>query len=158
MKPRWKRCVENTDELLGEALGKKYTDKYFPPAAKARMQELVKNLRGAMADDIRQLDWMGPETKKKALEKLADNPGIAAYNLGTGRGTSVLEMVDAFTRATGNKIPYSFRDRRPGDAAECYSDPSKAERELGWRAVRDINDMCRDTWNWQVKNPNGYVD
>jgi putative endopeptidase len=77
MKPRWKRCVENTDSLLGEALGKKYTDKYFPPAAKARMQDLVKNLLAALGDDIKQLDWMGAETKKKALEKLATfNPKI----------------------------------------------------------------------------------
>lgn len=94
----------------------------------------------------------------KAIEKLAEKPGIAAYNLGTGRGTSVLEMVDAFAKASGRKIPYIVRDRRPGDVPECYSDPSKAERELGWRAARDINDMCRDTWNWQVKNPDGYVD
>jgi putative endopeptidase len=77
MKPRWKRCVENTDALLGEALGKKYTDKYFPPAAKARMQDLVRNLLAALGDDIKQLDWMGAETKKKALEKLATfNPKI----------------------------------------------------------------------------------
>jgi len=94
----------------------------------------------------------------KALEKLAKNPGIAAYNLGTGRGTSVLEMVDAFAKAVDRKIPYVIKGRRPGDVAECYSDPSKAERELGWRAVRDIDDMCRDTWNWQVKNPSGYID
>ncbi|MBI2681617.1 MAG: M13 family metallopeptidase [Acidobacteriales bacterium] len=71
MRPRWKRCAESTDALLGEALGKKYTEKYFPPAAKARMQEMVKNLLAAMGDDIRQLEWMSPETKKKALEKLA---------------------------------------------------------------------------------------
>jgi putative endopeptidase len=77
MKPRWKRCVESTDSLLGEALGKKYTDKYFPPAAKARMQEMVKNLLWAMGDTIRTLDWMSPETKKRAAEKLATfNPKI----------------------------------------------------------------------------------
>lgn len=77
IKPRWKRCVENTDALLGEALGKKYTDKYFPPAAKARMQDLVKNLLAALGDDIKQLDWMGADTRKKALEKLATfNPKI----------------------------------------------------------------------------------
>ena len=94
----------------------------------------------------------------KAIEKLAKKPGIDTYNLGTGRGTSVLEMVAAFSKAAGRKIPYVVRDRRPGDVAECYSDPSKAERELGWRAVRDIDDMCRDTWNWQVKNQAGYSD
>lgn len=77
MKPRWKRCVEMTDNLLGEALGKIYTDKYFPPAAKARMQEMVKNLLWAMGDDIQSLDWMGPETKKRAMEKLSTfNPKI----------------------------------------------------------------------------------
>jgi len=77
MKPRWKRCVEMTDNLLGEALGKIYTDKYFPPAAKARMQEMVRNLLWAMGDDIRSLDWMGPETKKRAMEKLSTfNPKI----------------------------------------------------------------------------------
>src|SRR5262249_25568830 len=71
LKPRWKRCVELNDSLLGEALGKKYVEKYFPPAAKARMQELVKNLLAAMRDTIEGLEWMGPETKKKALEKLS---------------------------------------------------------------------------------------
>ncbi len=77
MKPRWKRCVESTDGLLGEALGKKYADKHFPPAAKARMQALVKNLLSAMGDTLQGLDWMGPETRKKALEKLATfNPKI----------------------------------------------------------------------------------
>ena len=77
IKPRWKRCAESTDRLLGEALGKKYVEKYFPPEAKARMQELVKNLLAAMHDTIESLDWMGPETKKKALEKLATfNPKI----------------------------------------------------------------------------------
>jgi endothelin-converting enzyme/putative endopeptidase len=77
MKPRWKRCVESTDTLLGEALGKKYAEKYFPPAAKARMQEMVKNLLAAMKDDIQSVSWMGPDTKKKALEKIATfNPKI----------------------------------------------------------------------------------
>jgi endothelin-converting enzyme/putative endopeptidase len=77
MKPRWKRCVESTDNLLGEALGKKYTDKYFPPEAKARMQEMVKNLLWAMGDTIQKLDWMSPETKTRAMEKLATfNPKI----------------------------------------------------------------------------------
>ena len=77
MKPRWKRCAESTDQLLGEALGKKYVEKYFPPEAKARMQELVKNLRLAMGETIEGLDWMSAETKKKALEKLSTfNPKI----------------------------------------------------------------------------------
>lgn len=94
----------------------------------------------------------------KALEKLGMNPGIAAYNLGTGRGTSVLEMIDAFSKASGRKIPYRIADRRPGDVGECYADPAKAKRELGWTAVKSVNDMCEDSWRWQSNNPNGYPD
>lgn len=92
----------------------------------------------------------------KALEKLKDNPGLVTYNLGTGRGYSVLEVVKAFGEASGQEIPYQITGRRPGDIAECYADPSKAERELGWRAKRDILDMCRDVWRWQSNNPDGY--
>jgi UDP-glucose 4-epimerase len=94
----------------------------------------------------------------KALEKLKEDPGAVAYNLGTGKGTSVFEMIEAFSRATGRDIPYRVTTRRPGDAAECYADPSKAKRELGWEAKLDIYDMCRDSWNWQSKNPDGYSD
>ncbi|HEX2946623.1 MAG TPA: UDP-glucose 4-epimerase GalE [Clostridia bacterium] len=94
----------------------------------------------------------------KALEKLEEKPGIEKYNLGTGRGTSVLEMVDAYSKAIGRQIPYSIKGRRPGDMPECYADPSKAERELGWKATRNIVDMCRDAWKWQEKNPLGYED
>lgn len=94
----------------------------------------------------------------KALEKLKQNPGIAVYNLGTGRGTSVLEMVDAFAEASGRKIPYRITDRRPGDTAVCYADPSKAKRELGWTAVKTVKDMCEDSWRWQSNNPSGYPD
>lgn len=92
----------------------------------------------------------------KALEKLKDNPGNAVYNLGTGKGTSVLEMIGAFSKASGREIPYRIAARRPGDASECYADPSKAKMELGWTAKRSIHDMCRDTWNWQSHNPEGY--
>jgi UDP-glucose 4-epimerase len=92
----------------------------------------------------------------KALEKLAVNPGLVTYNLGTGRGYSVLEMVAAFAEAAGKKIPYKIVERRPGDIASCYADPSKAERELSWKAARDIDEMCVDTWRWQTLNPNGY--
>ena len=92
----------------------------------------------------------------RALEKLASGPGLVTYNLGTGRGYSVLEVVEAFEEASGQKIPYRITDRRPGDIAECYADPSKAEKELGWKAERDIHDMCRDAWNWQSRNPDGY--
>ena len=92
----------------------------------------------------------------KALEKLALNPGVEVYNLGTGRGYSVLEMVRAFERASGRTIPYRLVARRPGDVAMCYADPGKAERELGWKATRGIEEMCADAWRWQERNPEGY--
>ena len=94
----------------------------------------------------------------KALEKLQDDPGVVVYNLGTGKGSSVLDMIKAFEKASGVKIPYKLTDRRPGDAAECYADPSKAEKELGWKTQFDILRMCEDTWRWQSNNPNGYSD
>ncbi|MDQ1144166.1 UDP-glucose 4-epimerase [Bacillus sp. SORGH_AS 510] len=92
----------------------------------------------------------------KALEKVMFSVGIEAYNLGTGTGYSVLELIAAFERETGVKIPYRMSDRRPGDIAICYADPSKAKYELDWRATRRIEDMCRDSWKWQKKNPEGY--
>ena len=92
----------------------------------------------------------------KAIEKLAQKPGLAIYNLGTGRGTSVLEMVRAFEKASGRKVPFVIKPRRPGDIAECWADPSKAAAELGWRAERDIEKMCEDGWRWQSNNPNGF--
>ena len=92
----------------------------------------------------------------KALEKVLETTGVEAYNLGTGRGYSVLELVSAFERVTGVKIPYTIVDRRPGDVAVCYADPTKAKEELGWVATRGIEDMCRDAWRWQSQNPNGY--
>ena len=92
----------------------------------------------------------------KALEKLAEKPGVVFYNLGTGRGNSVLEMVRAFEKASGKKVHYKIVGRRPGDIACCYADPTKAERELSWKAARDIDEMCSDTWRWQSGNPNGY--
>lgn len=92
----------------------------------------------------------------KALEKLSTNPGLVMYNLGTGEGTSVLEIVKAFETASDKKVPYKIAPRRPGDIAQCYADPSKAEAELGWSAKRDVIDMCRDAWKWQSENPNGY--
>ncbi|CAL5063248.1 unnamed protein product [Urochloa decumbens] len=93
-----------------------------------------------------------------ALNKLFDTPdiGCVAYNLGTGRGTSVLEMVAAFKKASGKEIPTKLCPRRPGDATEVYASTDKAERELGWRAQYGIEDMCRDQWNWAKKNPYGY--
>jgi len=91
-----------------------------------------------------------------ALQKLETNPGLVIYNLGTGQGYSVLEMVQAFERATGMIIPYQFAPRRPGDIAACYADPSLAARELGWKASRGLEQMCADTWRWQNNHPNGF--
>ena len=92
----------------------------------------------------------------KALENM--KKGVSIYNLGTGNGTSVLEMVKAYEEASGVEIPYVITDRRPGDVGNVYCDASKAKKELGWKAVRDIKQMCADTWNWQSHNPNGYED
>jgi UDP-glucose 4-epimerase len=92
----------------------------------------------------------------KALEKLGENPGDVAYNLGTGKGYSVLEVIKAFERATGQKIPYKITGRRPGDVAEAWADPYKAKKELDWEAERGIEEMCRDAWNWQSKYKDGY--
>lgn len=92
----------------------------------------------------------------KALEQIENNDGLEVYNLGTGRGYSVLEVVEAFKRASGKEIPYQIVKRRPGDIATCYADPSKALEQLGWKAKKGIYDMCKDAWNWQEKNPNGY--
>lgn len=92
----------------------------------------------------------------KALQKLQQNPGLLTYNLGTGRGYSVLEVIHAFEQACGKPIPYQIVERRPGDVAVSYADPSLAQRELSWQAQRDLLTMCQDTWKWQSLNPNGY--
>lgn len=92
----------------------------------------------------------------RALEKLNKSTGIEAYNLGTGTGYSVLEMMKAYEKASGRKIPYMLEGRRTGDVASCYADTEKARRELGFSACRGIEHMCRDSWNWQLKNPNGF--
>lgn len=94
----------------------------------------------------------------KALEQMERQQGVAVYNLGTGKGTSVLEMVHAFEQVNGLDIPYEIKSRRAGDIAEFYADAGKAQRELGWQTTRTIEDMCRDTWNWQRHNPNGYEE
>jgi len=91
-----------------------------------------------------------------ALKAIERKCGLAIYNLGTGHGYSVLDIVHAFERVNGVPVPYSIKPRRPGDIATCYSDPAKAERELGWKAEYGIDEMCRDSWNWQKNNPNGY--
>ena len=92
----------------------------------------------------------------KALEKLDTNPGVVAFNLGTGMGSSVFEVVKAFEKACGKEIPYQIAPRRPGDAVQCYADPSLAEKELGWRAERNLEEMCVDVWHWQSMNPDGF--
>ena len=94
----------------------------------------------------------------KALKKIKENAGLCIYNLGTGTGYSVLDIVKNFEAATGVKIPYVIKDRRPGDIAICYSDATKAKEELGWTAQYGIKEMCADSWNWQKNNPNGYDD
>lgn len=93
-----------------------------------------------------------------ALKKLEQNPGLVIYNLGTGRGTSVLELVHAFEKANDIKIPFVICDRRPGDIAECYADVTKANVELNWKTEFDIVKACKDSWNWQKNNPNGFGD
>ena len=94
----------------------------------------------------------------KAYEKILTNPGLGIYNLGTGTGYSVLDVVKNFEAATGVKIPYAIKDRRPGDIAACYADATKAKAELGWEAQYGIKEMCEDSWRWQSQNPNGYEE
>lgn len=94
----------------------------------------------------------------KALSKMNDGAALRIYNLGTGKGFSVLDVVHAYEKACGHEIPYQIQERRPGDIDEVYSDSTKAKNELGWEAQYNIEDMCADSWNWQNKNPNGYND
>jgi UDP-glucose 4-epimerase len=94
----------------------------------------------------------------KALEKLESSPGLVAYNLGTGQGYSVRDVIAAFERASGHPIPHTVVARRPGDVAATYSDPQKAKKELHWTAERGLDMMCEDVWRWQSANPNGYED
>ena len=92
----------------------------------------------------------------KALDKIKETQGVGIYNLGTGIGYSVLDLTYNFQKATGVEIPYTNIDRRPGDVATCYADATKAKEQLGWTAQKALADMCRDSWNWQKNNPNGY--
>ena len=93
-----------------------------------------------------------------AVRRLTERPGVLTVNLGTGRGYSVIEVVKAFEKASGRPVPYEIVARRPGDVAQCYAEPGLAERELGWRAERGIDEMCADAWRWQSSNPEGYPD
>lgn len=94
----------------------------------------------------------------KAIEKIKQNPGVEVYNLGTGNGYSVLQVVEAFGKACGHPIPYEIKPRREGDIATCYCDPQKAKEDLGWTAKYGVDEMCQDTWRWQSGNPNGYAE
>ncbi|HET7400223.1 MAG TPA: UDP-glucose 4-epimerase GalE [Usitatibacter sp.] len=107
-------------------------------------------------DYIHVLDLAEGHVAALAALKRAEPGTVMTVNLGTGRGYSVLELVEAFERVNGVSVPRAFAPRRPGDIATCYADPSLAERLLGWKARRGIEDMCRDAWNWQKKNPDGY--
>ncbi|WP_419176942.1 UDP-glucose 4-epimerase GalE [Desulfosediminicola sp.] len=92
----------------------------------------------------------------RAIEKLMEKPGVVIYNLGTGQGYSVLDMIKAFSEASCREVPYVISGRRAGDIAACYANPAKAKRELNWVAERGVKEMCEDTWRWQTANPNGY--
>jgi UDP-glucose 4-epimerase len=94
----------------------------------------------------------------RAVEKLRSSPGIQAYNLGTGRGYSVLEVLRAFEKACGKDLPHQIVERRQGDVAQSFADPTRAEKELGWKAELGIDEMCEDVWRWQFSNPDGYVE
>ena len=92
----------------------------------------------------------------KALQYLEENKGIETFNLGTGKGYSVLDLINNFSSATEKEIPYKLVDRRPGDIGVCYANPEKAKAKLGWTAEKDLQEMCQDSWKWQVENPNGF--
>ncbi|GAM66275.1 UDP-glucose 4-epimerase [Vibrio sp. JCM 19236] len=93
-----------------------------------------------------------------ALQKVGNRDGLHVFNLGTGNGSSVLDMVKAFEKASGKTIAYKIAPRRAGDIAECWADPAKAEQELAWKATRSLEEMTQDTWRWQSENPNGYPE
>jgi UDP-glucose 4-epimerase len=92
----------------------------------------------------------------KALEKIVTKPGLVTYNLGTGRGYSVMEVINAFEKTCQHEIPFQIMDRRPGDVAISYADPTKANHELNWHTQKTLDDMCIDAWKWQSQNPNGF--
>ncbi len=94
----------------------------------------------------------------KAIEKKSNESGVHTYNLGTGNGYSVLDVIHAFEKACGKELPYKIEERRPGDIAQCYADPAKAKAELDWTATREIAEMCEDSWRWQSNNPNGFEE
>ena len=134
---------------------------YITQVASGKLQEL-----GIFGDDYDTPDGTGVRDyihvvdlargHVKALSKLKENCGLKIYNLGTGKGYSVLDVITTFERVNGIRIPYSIKPRRSGDIAICYCSPKKAELELGWTAEYGLEEMCRDAWNWQKKNPEGF--
>jgi len=119
------------------------------------VQKLISQITDPLTPAIQQRAALLALGHIAAIGKLEEK-GCFTYNLGVGRGYSVLEMIHAMEKAAGKKIPYKITPRRPGDVAELTSDPSKALRELGWKATRNIDDMCADIWHWQTQNPRGY--
>ena len=136
---------------------------YIPQVAVGKREEL-----GVFGDDYDTPDGTGVRDyihvvdlalgHVKALKKIEEKAGLKIYNLGTGCGYSVLDVVHNFEKASGVKIPYSIKPRRAGDIATCYADAAKAKEELGWEAQYGILEMCEDSWRWQKNNPNGYDD
>ena len=136
---------------------------YITQVAVGKLQQL-----GVFGDDYDTPDGTGvrdyihvvdlADGHVKALKKIEENAGLCIYNLGTGTGYSVLDIVKNFEAANDVKIPYVIKDRRPGDIATCYADSSKAQKELGWSAQYGIKEMCADSWRWQSGNPNGYEE
>ncbi|WP_404455628.1 UDP-glucose 4-epimerase GalE [Virgibacillus necropolis] len=136
---------------------------YITQVAVGKLQEL-----NVFGDDYDTVDGTGvrdyihvvdlAKGHLKALENIEANDRLEIVNLGTGEGYSVKQVIEAFQEASGQHINYKIVDRRPGDVATSYADPTKAYEKLGWKAEKDINDMCRDSWNWQQKNPNGYEE
>ena len=126
---------------------------FFTDAGRLLLSRHVSQLNQADSFFVASVDT---PTNLKALEKLCGKPGLVTYNLGTNRGYSVLELVQTFEKVSGKKVPYRIVERRPGDIAISYADVSKAEQELGWQALRGIEEMCHDAWRWQSGNPDGY--
>jgi len=129
------------------------------PPQEITVSSIIEALEGDYRIEDEELPKEGKYTGSvKAIQKLADKEGVSIYNLGTGNGYSVLQVVHAFEKACGHPIKYQIKPRRPGDIAKCYCAPEKAKKELGWEAEYGIEDMCADSWRWQSQNPNGYND
>ena len=119
--------------------------------------KIKRNTVKSMAIPLKNGTGKSQKCTRNILKNLKRDKGLFVYNLGTGKGYSVLEIVEAFEKATGVKIPYQIVERRPGDIPACYADTTKAKEEIGFECKYDLLDMCKDSWNWQQKNPNGYA-